>query len=157
MNQEMKMPGPQPTVLIVDDARLNLEILNQILSGEYRVVRACDGRQALDMVGIHLPDIILLDVVMPGLDGYEVCTLLKSNARTRDIPVIFVTGMDDEGSHAQGIAAGAAGFLTKPFRPAAVLSQVHIQLDLRRTKELLGSRYGERAESTSPASRTHGA
>src|SRR5450759_825014 len=148
MNESMKMPGRQPTVLIVDDARLNLEILNQILSGEYRVVRACDGRQALDLVAIQPPDIILLDIVMPGLDGYQVCTLLKSDARTRDIPVIFVTGMDDGGSHEQGMAVGAAGFLTKPFRPAAVLSQVHIQLDLRRTKDLLASPNGENAEST---------
>jgi len=139
--------GPRPTVLVVDDARLNLEILNQILSSKYRVVRASDGRQALDLVAIYPPDIILLDVVMPGLDGYQVCALLKSDARTRDIPVIFVTGMDDEDSYKRGLAAGAASFLTKPFHPTTVLSQVHIQLDLRRTRELIATGCGGGAQS----------
>ena len=147
MNRTMKMPDAVPVVLIVDDARLNVEMLNQILSSEYRTVRAYDGRQALDLALVHRPDVILLDVVMPGLDGYQVCSILKSDSRTRDIPVIFVTGMDDDDAEEKALAAGAAGYLTKPFRPAMVLSQVHIHLELRRAKKLLATYGDEDTES----------
>jgi PleD family two-component response regulator len=152
MNPTLK-PAAVPTVLIVDDARLNVEILNQILSGEYRTVRAYDGRQALDLAVAYQPDIILLDVVMPGLDGYQVCTILKSDSRTRNIPVIFVTGMDDDDADRKAFAAGGSGYLTKPFRPAMVLSQVHIHLELRRAKDLLATYRDEHAASESPAGR----
>lgn len=153
MNRTMKMPAAVPTVLIVDDARLNVEILNQILSGEYRTVRAYDGRQALDLAVACRPDLILLDVVMPKLDGYQVCTILKSDSRTHGIPVIFVTGMDDDDADQKAFAAGAAGYLTKPFHPAMVLSQVHIQLDLQRAKNLLATHPDEHAAPESLAGR----
>jgi len=142
-----------PTVLIVDDARLNVEILNQILSGEYRTVRAYDGRQALELAMAYQPDIILLDVVMPKLDGYQVCSILKSDARTRDIPVIFVTGTDDDDADQKAFAAGGAGYLTKPFRPEMVLSQVHIHLELQRAKDLLATYRDQHAAPESPADR----
>jgi CheY-like chemotaxis protein len=153
MNRTMKMPDAAPTILIVDDARLNVEILNQILSLEYRTLCASDGRQALDLAVAHHPDLILLDIVMPKLDGYQVCAMLKSDARTRDIPVVFVTGMDDPDDDEKGFAAGAAGYLTKPVRPAMVLSQVRVHLELQHAKNLLATYRGEHPTSESPAGR----
>jgi CheY-like chemotaxis protein len=135
------------TVLIVDDSRLNVEVLSHMLAREYRTLRACDGHQALELAAAHRPDIILLDIVMPGLDGYQVCSILKSDARTRDVPVIFVTGMDDEDSAKRGLAAGADGFLTKPICPTMVLNQVAVHLELRRAKELLATLCGGSAPS----------
>jgi CheY-like chemotaxis protein len=139
MNRTMPMPAKIPSVLVVDDSRVNVEILRQILSPEYRSFRACNGQQALDLARAYSPDIILLDVEMPGMDGYQVCAILKTDARTRDIPVIFVTGMDDTESFENGLAAGAAGFLTKPVNPIAVRSQVFIQLGLAHANGLLSA------------------
>ena len=144
-NQALPKPEPVATVLIVDDSRLNVEVLSHILAREYRTLRACDGHQALELAAAHRPDIILLDIVMPGLDGYQVCSILKSDARTRDVPVIFVTGMDDEDSARKGLAAGADGFLTKPICPAMVLSQVHVHLELRRARETIATLCGASA------------
>jgi CheY-like chemotaxis protein len=142
-----------PSVLIVDDSRVNIEIMRQILSPEYRTFRACNGQQALDLARTYPPDLILLDVEMPGMDGYQVCATLKSDPRTRDIPIIFVTGMDDAESFEKGYAAGAAGFLTKPVDPAAVRSQVFIQLCLAHAQGLLAGKCGECVEPEPPAGR----
>jgi CheY-like chemotaxis protein len=102
MNDAVGARSSVPTVLIVDDSRVNVEILRQILSPEYRTFRACNGQQALDLARAYPPDVILLDVEMPGMDGYQVCAILKVDPRTRGIPVIFVTGTDDAESCERG-------------------------------------------------------
>ena len=153
MENPAKPQHPVPSVLVVDDSRVNVEILRQILSPEYRTFRACNGQQALELAQAYPPDIILLDVEMPGMDGYQVCTILKSDPRTRNIPVVFVTGMDDQDSFEKGLAAGAAGFLTKPVNPTLVRSQVFIHLGLAHANELLTTTCGKSPEPESPPSR----
>ena len=155
MDDTVRTQHPIPTVLIVDDCRVNVEVLRQILSPEFRTFRACNGQQALDLARAYPPDIILLDVEMPGMNGYQVCSLLKSDARTYDIPVIFVTGMEDKESYEKGLEAGAVGFLTKPVSPSVVRSQVFIHLGLAHAKTLLATPCGESVEPEAPACR-HG-
>jgi CheY-like chemotaxis protein len=112
-------------VLVVDDVAENIAILVEILKDTYKVRVAKDGERALKIAQASpSPDIILLDVEMPGIDGYETCRRLKSSEATHDIPVIFVTGHSDEQERAKGLTLGAVGYLTKPVDPAAVLSKV---------------------------------
>jgi len=151
MNDAVRTQTSVPSVLIVDDSRVNLEIMRQILSRDYRTFRAYNGQQALDLARWYPPDLILLDVEMPGMDGYQVCAILKSDPRTRHIPVIFVTGMVDAESFAKGSAAGAAGFLTKPVESASVRSQVFIQLRLAHAQGLLAAKCGGGVNPEPPA------
>lgn len=135
-----------PTVLIVDDERLNRMALAQLLAGECRVLLAKDGLSALQRVAEE-PDIslILLDVSMPGMDGYEVLRRLRANARTADIGVIFVTGQTDERDEERGLLLGAADYLSKPIRPAIVRARVRNLLKLamqRRELERLSQQDG---------------
>jgi putative two-component system response regulator len=112
-------------VLVVDDVTENIAILVEILKDAYKVRVAKDGERALKIAQASpSPDIILLDVEMPGIDGYETCRRLKSIEATRDIPVIFVTGHSDEQERAKGLALGAVDYLTKPVDPAAVQNKV---------------------------------
>ncbi len=128
------------TVLVVDDAPDSIEILNQILQGKYRVLFATSGPQGLTIAKGQRPDIILLDVGMAGMDGYQVCRELKSDPDTRDIPVIFVTGRDQDDDQELGFRIGAADYLTKPVRPALVRIRVRNQLQLRRSEGLIRQR-----------------
>lgn len=121
-----------PVILIVDDVVENVRILKSLLQDLGQVVFARDGLEALAQVERHRPDIVLLDVVMPGLDGYETCRRLKANPSTRDIPVIFITGADAESDEAEGLAVGAIDYITKPFAPAIVQARVRNHLALVR-------------------------
>ncbi len=119
------MGEERKTILVVDDAPENIRVLSAVLGPSYRVKAATSGEKALAMCGVDpLPDLVLLDVVMPGMDGYEVCRRLKAEARTAGVPVIFVTGTADEGDRARAGALGAADFLLKPLDPARVLASV---------------------------------
>ena len=119
------MAEDRKTILVVDDAPENIRVLTAILGPSYRVKAATSGEKALAMCGGDpLPDLVLLDVVMPGIDGYEVCRRLKAEGRTAAVPVIFVTGTADEGDRARAGSLGAADFLVKPLDPAAVLASV---------------------------------
>lgn len=129
-------PGKQ-TVLIVDDTPANIEMLSEALSDEYEVLFATSGEDALDIAVEQHPDLILLDVIMPGMDGYEVCGRIKGDARTRSIPVIFVTAMDHEEEEATGLNVGAIDYLTKPIRPAIVRARVRNHLELKRHRDNL--------------------
>ena len=128
------------SVLIVDDEKSNLVVLTHLLSREYTIYTAKDGRDAINKAGTLLPDIILLDIIMPEMDGYEVLATLKNSEETRDIPVIFITGLDSGEDEEKGLALKAADYIIKPFRAATVKlrvgNQVQIVNQLRTIKRL---------------------
>lgn len=128
----------ETTILIVDDESANLALLTQLLQPHYQVRAAISGERALKAVEIApLPDLILLDVMMPGLDGYAVLQQLRQNPDTQDIPVIFVTALDDDINEEHGFMLGAVDYIGKPIRPAIVLSRVHAQLELKQARDRL--------------------
>ncbi|CAG0978873.1 Cyclic di-GMP phosphodiesterase [Burkholderiales bacterium] len=128
----------QATILAVDDAPENLQVLNAVLKDHYRVKVATSGERALALAtGAEPPDLILLDVMMPGMDGYEVCARLKEDPRTRDIPVLFVSARDEEEDEARGLALGAIDYIVKPIRPSIVQARVRNHLELKRSRDLL--------------------
>ncbi|MEZ5616580.1 MAG: diguanylate cyclase [Rhodocyclaceae bacterium] len=129
---------PQPTVLLVDDSPENLQVLNGILKDRYRIKVATSGERALALAsGDEPPDLILLDVMMPGMDGYEVCTRLKSDPKTSAIPVLFVSSRDEEEDEARGLALGAIDYIVKPIRPSIVKARVRNHIELKRSRDLL--------------------
>lgn len=119
------------TILIVDDVPGNIDILGGILADEYTVKVATNGRKALQLAESVQPALILLDIMMPEMNGYEVCRCLKQNPATRDIPVIFVTALSDSGDEEKGFAVGAVDYLTKPINPPVALARAKIHLALR--------------------------
>ena len=123
-------------ILIVDDEPQNLAALRQILAGQYDLVFARNGRDALTAVDKHAPCLILMDIEMPEMDGYTVCLALKANPRTEHIPVIFVTGLFDVGDEASGFAAGAVDYIVKPVSPPIVRARVATHLSLVRATRL---------------------
>lgn len=127
------------TILAVDDSPQNLALLSEILGGDYRVLVATSGEKALRVVeaGEHPPDLILLDVMMPGMDGYQVFGHLRANPHTAEVPVIFVTALDNVSAELQGLAAGAADYITKPVVPALLQARVRMQLELRTAQQRL--------------------
>jgi len=125
-------------ILIVDDIPANLKLLTDILTEEgYRVRPAGGGYLALRSVAIRLPDLILLDVKMPDMDGYEVCRRLKSDEKSRHIPVLFVSALDDTADKVKGFMAGGVDYITKPFQAEEVLARVEMHLALHRLQEQL--------------------
>lgn len=131
------LDGERKRVLIVDDQITNIQLLKHILQPMVDVFMARDGLQAIALCGQVRPDLILLDIIMPGIDGIEVCKRLKADPATRDIPVIFVTGRDSGEDEAEGLDAGAADFITKPFRAPAVLARVRNHLLFKAQTDLL--------------------
>ncbi|HXK01220.1 MAG TPA: SpoIIE family protein phosphatase [Verrucomicrobiae bacterium] len=126
------------TVLVVDDAPENIRVVNEILRDKYRVRVATNGSKALELAkATPGPDLILLDVVMPGMDGYEVCTRLKVNQETKSIPVIFLTGQTEITDETRGFKAGAVDYIHKPFSPAIMEARVQTHLALRNVREQL--------------------
>ena len=118
------------TVLLVDDTPANLSLLSNLLKEQYRIKIANCGAKALELANAAPPDIILLDIMMPGMDGYEVCRRLKANPRTRTIPVIFITANAQSDDEVQGLRLGAVDYLTKPVVPAIVLARVSTHIAL---------------------------
>ncbi len=131
------METKRQTVLIVDDAIPNIEILNGVLANEYEILFATNGKDACKIAADQLPDIILLDVVMPEMDGYEVCTRLKKNNETKDIPIIFITAMDQEEDESKGLNAGGIDYIAKPISASIVKARVHNHLELKRYRDSL--------------------
>ncbi len=126
------------TVLIVDDEAFNIVVLSDLLKHDYRVIIAKNGEQALSRAnGEVKPDLILLDIMMPGMDGYAVCTALKENPDTRHIPVIFVSAMSDELDEERGLKVGAIDYIRKPITPAIVRSRVRNHLALKKAQDQL--------------------
>ena len=136
---------PKNTILVVDDIPENIDILAGILSPHYRVVFATDGEGALRMAQrLPPPGLILLDVIMPDISGYEVCRRLKADLKTRDIPVIFVTGKTEAEDEAQGLRLGAVDYLHKASHASIVLQRVRIHLELHHQSQALEARVRER-------------
>jgi putative two-component system response regulator len=134
-------------VLIVDDTPENIQILMETLKGEYAIVAAINGQKALQMaVADPTPDIILLDIMMPGLDGYQVCEKLKADEKTADIPVIFVTAMSEAEDEQKGLDLGAVDYITKPIQPGLVKARVRNQLELKQHRDHLGELVKERTQ-----------
>ncbi len=130
--------GGSRTILIVDDVPENLAVLDGLLQPHYRIRAATSGEAALRIaVTAPVPELILLDVMMPHMDGYQVFARLRADPATRDIPVIFVTGMDSAEAETHGLGAGAVDYITKPINPVTVLARLHTQLELKHARDRL--------------------
>ena len=127
----------KPCVLIVDDQPANVRLMAEALKGEYELRFATSGAAAIDVAAKGGVDLILLDVVMPELDGFEVCRRLKADDRTAPIPVIFITAREDAEDETQGFDAGGVDYITKPAKPAIVRARVKTHLELKHARDLL--------------------
>jgi len=128
----------RPTILVVDDTPDNLAVVGGILGSEYRVRVANSGERALHVANSDpRPELILLDIMMPGMDGYETLRRLREDPATRDIPVIFVTAMDADNDEAIGLQMGAVDYVTKPIRPAILLARIRTRLELQAARDHL--------------------
>ena len=128
----------EASILIVDDAPENLSVLSELLMPHFQVRAASSGGKALSIAADELrPDLILLDVMMPGMDGHEVFGRLRADPRTRDIPVIFVTAMTGQEAEVKGLESGAVDYITKPIIPSVVLARVRTQLELKHARDRL--------------------
>jgi PAS domain S-box-containing protein len=129
-------PAPYNKILIVDDNASNLKLLMELLSEKgYTVYPAINGELAMEFIKSRLPDLILLDIKMPGLDGYEVCRRLKADDSTRQIPIIFLSALEDERDKVKGFQAGGVDYITKPFQSEELLARVGVHLRLRELTE----------------------
>ena len=125
------------TILIVDDTAINVRMLNEILRDDYRVLFATNGQDALNTAAETKPDIVLLDVMMPEMDGYEVCRRLKNDLDLKDVPVIFITALAEATEEVRGLKLGAVDYITKPFNPDIVKLRVGNHLELKRQRDIL--------------------
>ena len=135
----MDSPDPRQTILIVDDAMTNIMALEELLKDDYEVHYATGSETGLEASKTLQPDLILLDVVMPGIDGFEMCMRLKQDPETRDIPVVFVTARNHIADETRGLEAGAIDFITKPFSPPIVRARVRNHLELARQRKVLSA------------------
>lgn len=141
MPTEQVQPRP-PTVLVVDDSpTLLLALLDHLSRHGFLVVLAHDAREGIMRAALAEPDLILLDIVMPGLDGFEACRRLKADAETRDVPVIFMTGLSDAKQIVSGFTAGGVDYITKPFQVEEVLARINTHIALRRANDELKQAY----------------
>ncbi|MES9900256.1 MAG: two-component system response regulator [Sedimenticola sp.] len=141
----MSEQNKKPTVLVVDDTPENIDVLRGVLKDDYKIKAAVNGERALKIAhGENKPDIILLDIMMPVMNGYEVCERLKSDITTQQIPVIFITAKNDTESEQRGLQLGAVDFLSKPISPPIVKARVHTHLALYDQSRALEDRVRER-------------
>ncbi len=131
-------------VLIVDDQAENVQMLMQALKADHAVIAARNGEKALQLaLREPQPDLILLDVMMPEMDGYEVCARLKADEATREIPVIFITALSEAADEAKGLDLGAVDYITKPFNPDLVRARVRNHLELKRSRDFVRRVFGQ--------------
>ena len=136
------------TVLVVDDTPTNLQVLFDLLQSQnYRVATANNGETAIARLEAFLPDLILLDVMMPGIDGFETCRRIKAKEETKDIPIIFMTALSDASDKVKGLTLGAVDYITKPLQHEEVLARIRVQLQLRQLNQSLTLRIAERDQS----------
>lgn len=131
------MSHPKPVILIVDDTPINIQILNEALQPNYQTCFALNGGEALEKVHALAPDLILLDIMMPIMDGFEVCRRLKADEALRNIPVIFITALGQAEEESEGLRLGAVDYITKPFNPALVRLRVRNHLELKSQRDEL--------------------
>ncbi|MCW8928955.1 MAG: response regulator [Gammaproteobacteria bacterium] len=144
----MKKVQTKQTILIVDDVKENIALLNELLSEDYNIVAALNGEKALRLASnAPQPDLILLDILMPGIDGYEVCQRLKANDLTKNIPVIFVSALHDELDEEKGFNSGGLDFVNKPIKPLIVKARVKTHLALSQQNKVLEDKVRERTAS----------
>ena len=149
---KMKNEGQKKNkILVVDDNSVNLLLLSNLLRKDYSVYLASSGELALEFIQSTLPDLILLDIQMPGMDGFEVCQRLKVNDRTHSIPVIFISILENEHDKVKGFQLGAVDYILKPFQPEEVLARVQNHLHLRELTERLEQRVKEKTEELNAA------
>jgi len=130
----MNEPVKKPKVIIIDDAPENIRMLIEILKKDYATIPATSGEAGLAKTLIDPPpDLILLDIMMPGIDGYEVCKRLKAIEKTKDIPVVFISAISEAMDNAKAFDLGAADYITKPFYPASIKARVKHHITLRKT------------------------
>ncbi len=127
----------KPKLLVVDDQPINIQVMHQVFGADYQVFMATSGAQALAICQGNPPDLVLLDVVMPEMDGFEVCAQLKAHDATRNIPVIFITAHSDAAQETHGLSVGAVDFISKPVNPAVVRARVKTHLTLKFQSDLL--------------------
>jgi len=124
-------------ILIVDDNPTNIQVLNEVLGDDYEILFATNGKDGIHIAREEQPDLILLDIMMPEMDGYHVCRELKESLRTKDIPVIFVTAMSEAEDETNGLEMGAVDYIIKPINPPIVKARVRNHLELKRQRDLL--------------------
>lgn len=129
--------GRKQRILIVEDVKLNAQILMNVLKDDYDLRVANNGLEALAMVKEQMPDLILLDIVMPEMDGYAVCAQLQGDPNTRDIPILFLTALEGDKNEAYGIELGAMDYIRKPFNVPVVKAKIRNHLELKRYKDIL--------------------
>jgi len=139
MSRYLSHPAIRQKLLVVDDQRLTVQIIQEIFRASCDVLTAQNGEQALQLCQNEHPDLVLLDVIMPGISGHEVCRRLKADEATRDIPVIFLTGQSDSEDEAQGFELGAVDFISKPIHPVIVRARVETHLALKQQRDILQS------------------
>ncbi len=132
-------------ILFVDDVPTNIKVLLEVLKDDYKVIFAQSGKEAVKLAAKSLPDLILLDIMMPEMDGYEVCRQLKNNPETSDIPIIFVTAMNEEEDETRGLNLGAVDYITKPFSLPIVKARIKTHLELKQRRDQLKGRTEELA------------
>jgi putative two-component system response regulator len=140
------MPDKQ-RILIVDDTPMNIKVLNDLLKNDYHISIATNGPDALELAASKArPDLILLDIMMPGMDGYEVCRRLKAAKETRDIPVLFITAMAEMGNEKMGLELGAVDYITKPVSPPIAMARIRNHMNLHLHQERLEELVAKRTE-----------
>ena len=133
----------QCKVLVVDDSEFNIDVLKRAFEGTYIITASLSGEEALEMVAANPPDLILLDVMMPEMDGYETCTNLKTNPIAKDIPIVFLTALDEVQNRQKGFELGAVDYITKPFDILELQTKVKTHLTLMALqKEIIKLRAG---------------
>ena len=135
------------SILIVDDEVANIRLLSNILGPEYKLFAVTNGPDAIETAEKHLPDIILLDVIMPDMDGYAVIAALKNSDKTKNIPVVFITGLGAASDEEKGLEYGAADYVAKPFSPMVVKHRVRNQVqNINKHRDLEASVHATRDE-----------
>ena len=133
MSEELQ----KPRILIIDDAITNIKVLGSTLRSDYKILFSLDAQEGLNSAMANQPNLILLDILMPGMDGYEACRRLKADERTKDIPVIFITSRTGEEDEAKGFEAGGVDYITKPFSPVITKARIKMHLELKKNRDLL--------------------
>ena len=152
MSFNSSFPAPRYQLLIIDDSPANLDLLLATFGNNYELRTSINGQSALDLIsGGYLPDLILLDIMMPKQDGYEICRKLKSLSDTRNIPVIFLTALDSCEDEAKGLELGAVDFITKPFNPTIVKQRVDTHLELKQHRDQLQRLVAEKTREVTEA------